>query len=49
MVREIITFGPYFDDFLETVSQRVIEKIDYIFMLLMIEERISSNKKLTGH
>jgi len=42
MIREVITFGTYFDDFLETVSDKVIEKIDYIFMLLMIEERISS-------
>ena len=42
MIREIITFGPYFNDFLETVSQKVVEKIDYIFMLLVVEERISS-------
>lgn len=42
MVREIITFGPYFDDFLETVSEKVREKIDYIFLLLVVEERISS-------
>ena len=42
MIREVITFGPYFNNFLKTVSQKVVEKMDYILLLLMIEERISS-------
>lgn len=39
--REIITFGSYFNDFLETLPAKVIEKIDYIFLLLRTEERIT--------
>ena|ERR1035437_5829771 len=41
MEREIITFGSYFNDFLETLPAKVIEKIDYIFLLLRTEERIT--------
>jgi len=41
MEREIVTFGSYFDDFLETLPKKVIEKIDYIFLLLRTEERIT--------
>ena len=41
MEREIITFGTYFEDFLETLPKKVIEKIDYIFLLLRTEERIT--------
>jgi phage-related protein len=40
-VREIVTFGTYFDDFLETLPNKVVEKIDYIFLLLRTEERIT--------
>ena len=41
MEREIVTYGSYFDDFLETLPMKVIEKIDYIFLLLCTEERIT--------
>jgi len=41
MEREIVTFGTYFDDFLETLPNKVVEKIDYIFLLLRTEERIT--------
>lgn len=41
MEREIVTFGSYFEDFLETLPQKVVEKIDYIFLLLRTEERIT--------
>jgi len=30
MEREIVTFGSYFNDFLDTLPEKVIEKIDYI-------------------
>ena len=39
--REIVTFGTYFDDFLETLPNKVVDKIDYIFLLLRTEERIT--------
>ena len=41
MEREIVTYGSYFYDFLETLPKKVIEKIDYIFLLLRTEERIT--------
>ena len=41
MEREIVTYGSYFDDFMETLPEKVIEKIDYIFLLLRTEERIT--------
>lgn len=37
----MITFGSYFYDFLETVSESVIEKIDYIIMLLRVDYIVS--------
>lgn len=39
--REIVIFGSYSDDFLETIPEKGFEKIDYIFMLLRTEERIT--------
>ena len=50
MEREIVTFGTYFDDFLETLPNKVVEKIDYIFLLLRTEERITQKfiKHLTN-
>ncbi len=42
MEREILTYGPYFDDFMENLSLKVKEKIDYILMLLSIEDKVSS-------
>jgi len=41
MEREIVTFGSYFNDFLDTLPKKVIEKIDYFFLLLRTEEGIT--------
>jgi len=41
MEREIVTFGSYFEDFLARIPNKVLEKIDYILMLLRTEERIT--------
>ncbi len=41
MVREIITFDNYFEDFIKNLNQKVIEKIEYIFDIIETQERIS--------
>ena len=41
MIREIIRFGSYYDDFINTVSNEVKNKLYYIFELLETEVRIS--------
>ena len=41
MIREIITYGSYYDDFIITVSGDVKKKIHYVFDLLCTQERIS--------
>ena len=47
MIREIITYDNYYDDFIATVSSEVKKKIHYIFDLLCTEEKIS--KKFVEH
>lgn len=41
MLREIITYESYFEDFIKTLNQKVVEKIDYIFSVIETQERIS--------
>ena len=41
MIREVITYENYYDDFLSTVSAEVKKKIHYIFDLLCTRERVS--------
>jgi len=41
MIREIITFGNYYDDFIATLSSEVIKKIHYVFDMLATEDRVS--------
>lgn len=41
MIREIITFESHFEDFLTTLNQKVVDKIDYIFGIIETQERIS--------
>jgi len=40
--REITTFGSYFHDFLETLSEKERRKLDYLLSLLITEERLST-------
>lgn len=40
MKREIITYGGYFERFLETLSSKEISKLDYIMSLLETEDRL---------
>ena len=47
MIREIITYDSYYDDFIATVSPEVKKKIHYIFDLLCTEDRVS--KKFVEH
>jgi len=47
MIREIITYGSYYDDFITTVSSEVKKKIHYIFDLLCTKEVVS--KKFVDH
>jgi len=47
MIREIITYENYYDDFIATLSNEVIRKIHYIFDLLTTEDKI--NKKFVKH
>jgi phage-related protein len=42
MKRKIITYGGYFERFLETLSQREIKKLDYIISLLETHDKIPS-------
>lgn len=41
MIREIITFGNYFEEFSKKLNVKVLEKIDYIFEIIETQERIS--------
>ena len=47
MIREIIRYGSYYDDFIAEVSQEVKKKIHYVFDLLQTEEKVS--KKFVEH
>ena len=47
MVREIITFDDYFDNFIKTIDKKVLEKINYVFEIIETHERISA--KLVKH
>jgi len=47
MIREIITYESYYDDFIATLSREAIKKIHYIFDLLTTENKI--NKKFVKH
>ena len=47
MINEIITYGSYYDDFIDTVSLGVKKKIHYVFDLLCTEEKVS--KKFVEH
>jgi len=40
--RETRTFGNYFQDFLETLSEKERRKLDYLLSLLITEERLST-------
>ena len=42
MKREIITFGDYYDDFMDTLSVVEKKKVHYILDLLATEDRIST-------
>lgn len=39
-MRKILTYGGYFEDFLETLSGDVVRKIDYVLVLLKSQERL---------
>ncbi len=41
MKREIITFGNYFDEFLESLNEKEVKKLNYLLMLLETEQIIS--------
>ncbi len=41
MERKIITFGNYFEQFLETLDEKAIKKLDYLLTLLSIEKVVS--------
>jgi putative addiction module killer protein len=41
MIREIITYENYYDDFIATLSSEVIKKIHYVFDMLAIKDRVS--------
>jgi len=47
MIREIITYGSYYDDFIATVSPEVKKKIHYVFDILCTKEIVS--KKFVDH
>ena len=40
MRRKIITYGGYFERFMETLSRKEIEKLDYVLSLLETQERL---------
>lgn len=42
MKRKIITYGGYFESFIETLSQKELRKLDYIVSLLETEDRLPS-------
>ena len=41
MIREIITYEDYYDDFISTITPEVKKKIHYVFDLLRTQDRIS--------
>lgn len=41
MIREIITFGDYFNEFSKSLTPKTLEKIEYIFGVIETQERIS--------
>ncbi len=41
MKREIITFGSYFDEFLESLNAKEVKKLNYLLMLLETEKIVS--------
>lgn len=47
VIREIITYENYYDDFIATLSVDVIKKFHYVFDLLSTEARVS--KKFVKH
>lgn len=40
MKRKIITYGGYFETFIEKLSEKVLRKLDYIISLLETEDRL---------
>lgn len=42
MKRKIITFGGYFEAFIETLSEKELHKLDYILSLLETQDRMPS-------
>ena len=42
MKRKIITYGGYFEAFIETLSEKELRKLDYIVSLLETEDRLPS-------
>ena len=40
MKRKIITYGGYFEEFLSTLSEKEVKKLDYIVSLLESEDRL---------
>jgi phage-related protein len=47
MIREIITYGSYYDDFMKSLSTGIKKKIHYALDLLSSQERLS--KKFVKH
>ncbi len=41
MLRRIITFGGYFEEFMESLDKKTQEKIDYALGLLRIQHKVS--------
>jgi hypothetical protein len=40
MKRVIITFGGYFEDFMDTLTDKVQQKVDYLLTLLRTQDRL---------
>ena len=40
MKRTIITFGGYFENFIEGLSKKEVQKIDYLLTLLRSQDRL---------
>jgi putative addiction module killer protein len=47
MIREIITYGTYYDDFMKSLAQDVKKKIHYVLDILSTQNRI--NKKFVDY
>ncbi len=47
MIREIITFGNYFEEFLQTLNAKEVKKLDYLLSLLATEQILS--QKIVKH